>query len=119
MINKRLVNNMTNMTMMITLYVQAGNDLKSIYGTLNITLQTNESRVIEYGDLRNGYLLGAHITPSHAKTIETYYALVRHRGDAVDNWLNKSDAIDITIERLFAFDSRIPIERSIQVTEEV
>lgn len=115
--NKRLMNNLTNMTMMITLYVQAGNDMNNIYGTLNITLQPSESIEVEYGDLRNGYLLGLRVNPLPADPVETYYAMVKQRGDVVDSWLNNSDAIDITIQRLRSMDSHVPIEQVVRESE--
>lgn len=117
--NKRLINNLSNMTIMITLYIQANNDLHSIYGTLNITLQPSEYREVEYGDLRNGYLLGLRVIPLPADAVETYYALVKQRGDTIDGWLNTSDTIDITIERLHSMDSHAPIEQSVRETESV
>lgn len=108
--NKRVINNLTNMTLMITLYVQAGNDLKSIYGTLNVEIKPGDSSEVEYGDLRNGYLMGLRVTPQPADPFETYYAVVKQRDDAIDNWLNKADAIDITIERLHtSMDSHSPL----------
>lgn len=117
--NKRLINNQTNMTMTATLYVQAGNDLKRIYGTLNIDLRPGESREVEYGDLRNGYLLGLRVTPQPADPVEVYYAVVTRRGDAVDIWLNDEDALDITIERLHGMDSHLPIEQVVRSVETV
>lgn len=117
--NKRLMNNLTNMTLMVTLYIQAGNDINNIYGTLNITLQPNESLEVEYGDLRNGYLLGMRANPLPADPMETYYAMVKQRGDEVDGWLNNSDAIDITIQRLHSMDSHVSIEQIRRETEDV
>lgn len=114
--NKRLINNLTNMTMTATLYVQANGDLNNIYGTLNITLQPNESKEIEYGDLRNNYLLGIRINPLPADPVETYYALVKQRNDGIDNWLNNLDAINITVERLHSMDSHLPIEQMVRTT---
>jgi len=116
--NKRLINNLTNMTMMVTLYVQANNDLNSIYGTLNVTLQPSESEEVEYGDLRNGYLLGLRISPLPVDPVETYYAQVKQRGDAIDKWLNTADSIDITIERLHSLDSHSPIEQVMHEIED-
>lgn len=115
--NKRLMNNLTNMTMMVTLYIQAGNDINNIYGTLNIALQANESLEVEYGDLRNGYLLALRVSPLPTDAVETYYAMVKQRGDVVDNWLNNSDAIDITIQRLHSMDSHVPIEQVVRETQ--
>lgn len=117
--NKRLINNLTNMSLKATLYVQAANDLKAIYGTLNVDLNSGESTEVEYGDLRNGYLLGLRINPIPFDPIDTYYAVVRHRGDAVDAWLNNSVSIDITVEHLHAMEGYSSIELITRGFEEV
>ncbi len=111
MINQRLINNLTNMTIKATLYIQENNNLNNIYGTVNITLQANESREVEYGDLRNNFLLGLRIYPLPEDLIETYYAVVKQRGDSIDTWLNNSDTIDITIKRLHSLDSHQAVEQ--------
>jgi hypothetical protein len=117
--NRRLINNLTGMSMMATLYVQANNDLNSIYGTLNITLQPSESMEVEYGDLRNGFLLGLRVKPVPTGVVEAYYFQVKQRGDVVDNWLNNADAIDITMEYLHNMDSHLPIEQSLRASKMV
>jgi hypothetical protein len=112
--NKRMINNLTNMSLIVTLYVQAGNNLKSIYGTLNVDIKPGASSEVEYGDLRNGYLMGLRVSPQPDDPLETYYAVVKQRDDIIDNWLNKTNAIDITIERLHtSMDSHSPLSQKI------
>lgn len=111
--NRRLINNLTDLNMMITLYVQKSNDINSIYGTLNITLQAGESTEVEYGDLRNGFLLGVCVKPLPVDAVEAYYVQVKQRGDIVDNWLNNADAVNMTIEQLHSMDSHLAIEESL------
>ncbi len=117
--NRRLINNLTGLTMMVTFYVQANNDMNSIYGTLNITLQAGESTEVEYGDLRNGFLLGLCVKPLPADTAEAYYIQVKQRGDMMDNWLNNADAINITIEHLHSMNSHLPIEQAVYASNAV
>ena len=117
--NKRLINNLTNLTLKATLYVQAGNDLKNIYGTLNINLYPGESREIEYGDLRNSYLLGMKVDPLPFNSGDVYVSIVNQRGDDVDTWLNNSFSIDITIQQLQRMNAHSPFEAINQYTEAV
>lgn len=115
--NKRLINNLTNMVLKATLYIQAGNDLKNIYGTLNINLHPGESREIEYGDLRNSYLLGLKIDPLPIDSGDVYFSVVHQRGDDIDIWLNDSFSIDITIKQLKQMNVHSPFEGISQYTE--
>jgi len=98
--NQRVLCNQTNMRMRITLYVQAGNDIKSQYGTVVVELASGEMQEVEFGNLRNNTLSGVRINPLPWDPADTYYAQVVRRDDPVDRWLNCFDHIEISIELL-------------------
>ena len=103
--NRRLLANRTNMNLRITVYVQAGADLNALYGTVNVDLHRGDMEEVEYGNLRNNVLSGLRINPLPLDPRDTYYATVQTRGDAIDQWLNASDNVEITVERLQQLNS--------------
>ena len=100
MSNQRLLCNSTNMQLSVTLYIQAGGNLNSMYGSVNVDLEPGEARDVEFGDLRNNMLSALRINPLPWDPRETYYALVKRRNDFMDRWLNHHDHIDISVEAL-------------------
>jgi len=107
-VNTRIVDNQTNMSVRITLFIQAGSNTDELHGTVNLNLSPGETQSVSYGDLRNNFLSGMKLSPLPVEPTDTYYCRVTERGDEVDAWLNNSDTIDLNVERLNKMESTKP-----------
>ena len=106
--NTRIIDNQTNMSMDLTLYIQAGSQPDKVHGTLNISLSPGELKEITFGNLRNNVLAAMKLSTLPGDLADTYYCRVARQGDEIDSWLNQSDSIDLNLERLQKMESAHP-----------
>ena len=110
MINTRFISNQTAMPLLITLYIQAGNDISRIYGSVNAELQAGETRAVEFGNLRNNVLIGLRVNPIPLVPEQSYCGAVHKRGDDVDVWLNSLDTLGISLTSFNRLDVCFSVE---------
>jgi len=109
-VNTRTIDNQTNLSFQVTLYIQAGDNPEQIYGTLNLILCPSESKQVSYGDLRNCFLAAIRLAPLPFEPTDSYYGRVSQRGDDTDDWLNNSETIDLSSHRLKTMESVSPFQ---------
>lgn len=110
--NTRILDNQTNLSLQITLFIQAGNNLRDLHGTINVDLLPGEAKSVSYGDLRNCFLSGLKLSPLPYDSTDSYYCRVYHRTDTIDNWLNNSNTIEITANRIAKLESSGPFQKA-------
>ncbi|SMF19802.1 hypothetical protein SAMN02745866_01220 [Alteromonadaceae bacterium Bs31] len=103
--NTRIVENQMNMSVQITLFIQAGSNTNDLHGTVYLTLPPGDSQSVTYGDLRNSFLSGMKLSPLPYDPTDTYYCRVKERGDDMDTWLNHSHTIEVTPDCLQRMES--------------
>ncbi len=105
----RTLCNETNLTLDVTLYIQAGSDPSKLYGTLNVLIPSMQSMDIAYGDLRNSFLSGLRVCPSPADPLDALHCRVIKSGDDIAKWLNGYDTLYLNADRLMKMESAAPI----------
>jgi len=101
-----------NMSVQVTLLIQAGNNPNDLHGTVNLTLPPGEAKAVTYGDLRNSFLSGMKLIPLPYDPTDTYYGRVMARGDWMDIWLNNSNSIELTTELMQNIVSSRPCKQT-------
>ena len=110
--NTRTFHNQTAHELWLTLFIQCGSDIQQLYGTVNHHLKPNEIKTVQYGDLRNCFLMGMRLKPILPGNDEQYFCRVNTRQDDIDLWLNDNDSVAIDHRRLISMETQSPFDKA-------